>query len=149
MAIKNNDNKSDFFVDLPMVFSVVKADELVASANEFYGTNIILPKAGGRFDVRSTQGVVHKFYLYKLTMRKLDSEERQFKNNVSGFETTMEKMGVFSNLYEVMTFADTITIFSNLNEADIFLRAVLRANDDNTKSVFLCADSEIEGLEHL
>lgn len=147
MATKNNDRKSDFYVDLPMVFSVVKADELVASANEFYGTNIILPETGSKFDARTPQGVMHEFHLYKLTMNKLDSEERQFKNNVSGFETIMEKMGIFTNLYEIMTFTDTITIFSSLNEADIFLKAMLKANNDKTKSVFLCTDTEIEGLE--
>lgn len=60
----------------------------------------------------------------------------------------MEKMGIFTNLYEVMTFTETITIFSSLEEADVFLRACLRSNSNlKTKSAFLCTDTEIEGLD--
>lgn len=143
-----SNKKADFLVDLPMVFSVVKPEELVASANEFYGTNIILPTPGSKFDARTERGVIHEFHLYKITMNKLDKEGRSLKNNVSGFETFMEKMGIFTNLYEVMTFAETTTIFSSLEEADLFLRACLRANSTlTTKSVFLCTDTEIEGLD--
>lgn len=140
--------KADFLVDLPMVFSVVKPEELVASANEFYGTNMILPQPGSKFDARTERGVIHEFHLYKITINKLDADERRLKNNVSAFETFMEKMGVFTNLYEVMTFAETTTIFSSLEDADLFLRASLRANANlKTKSAFLCTDAEIEGLE--
>lgn len=140
--------KSDFLVDLPMVFSVVKPEVLIASANEFYGTNMILPEPGSKFDVRTERGIIHEFRLYKITMNRLDKDERSLKNNVSGFETFMEKMGIFTNLYEVMQFAETTTIFSSLEEADIFLRACLRANSAlTTKDVFLCTDTEIEGLD--
>lgn len=140
--------KADFLVDLPMVFSVVQPEELVASANEFYGTNMILPTPGSRFDARTERGVVHEFHLYKITINKLDKDERSLKNNVSGFETFMEKIGIFTNLYEIMTFTETITIFSSLEEADVFLRACLRTNSNlKTKSVFLCTDTEIEGLD--
>lgn len=143
-----SNKKADFLVDLPMVFSVVRPEELVASANEFYGTNMILPTPGSKFDARTERGVIHEFHLYKITMNKLDKDERSLKNNVSGFETLMEKIGVFTNLYEVMTFAETITIFSNLEEADLFLRACLRANQAlTTKNVFLCTDTEIEVLD--
>lgn len=134
-------------MDLPMVFSVVKPEELVASANEFYGTNIILPPPGSKFDARTERGIIHEFHLYKITINKLDQDERRLKNNVSGFETFMEKMGIFTNLYEVMTFTESTTIFSSLEEADLFLRACLRANSNiKTKSAFLCTDTEIEGL---
>lgn len=143
-----SNKKADFLVDLPMVFSVVRPEELVASANEFYGTNMILPTPGSKFDARTERGIIHEFHLYKITMNKLDKDERSLKNNVSGFETFMEKMGVFTNIYEVMTFAETITIFSSLEEADLFLRACLRSNSSiTTKSVFLCTDTEIEGLD--
>ena len=140
--------KADFLVDLPMVFSVVKPEELVASANEFYGTNMILPEPGSKFDARTERGIIHEFHLYKITINKLDKDERSLKNNVSGFETFMEKMGIFTNLYEVMTFTETITIFSSLEEADVSLRACLRSNSNlKTKSAFLCTDTEIEGLD--
>ncbi len=139
--------KADFLVDLPMVFSVVRPEDLVASANDFYGTNIILPKSGSKFDARNENGVIHKLHLYKITINKLDSDEKQLKNSVSEFETLIEKMGIFTNLYEVMQFAETATIFSNLEEADVFLRAYLRIKSHlKTKSVFLCSDSEIEGI---
>ncbi len=140
--------KADFLVDLPMVFSVVKPEELVKSANEFYGTNMILPAPGSKFDARTERGVEHKFHLYKVTLTKLDQDEMAFKDDVSGFETLMEKMGIFTNLYEIMTFAETTTIFSSLEESDLFLRACLKANSDiKTKSAFFCTDTEIEGLE--
>ncbi len=141
-------NKADFLVDLPVVFSVVKAEELVKSANEFYGTNIILPEPGSKFDARTERGVIHEFYLYKVTLNKLDQDERSLKNNVSEFETIMEKVGTFTNLYDIMTFTETTTIFSSLEESDIFLRACLKSNSDiKTKSAFFCTDIEIDGLE--
>ncbi|STQ86223.1 hypothetical protein LS73_000235 [Helicobacter muridarum] len=139
--VLDKNKHSDFYVDLPMVFSVVKVDELVASANEFYGTNIILPHSGGNFDEKRT------FYIYKFTMTKLDNEEMQLKSNASGFETTLVKIGVFASFLEVMNSINTVTIFSSIKEADIFLKAILKVYDDKTKSVFICADSEIDGLE--
>ncbi|RDU66546.1 hypothetical protein CQA53_03675 [Helicobacter didelphidarum] len=148
MGNKKDNKKPDFLIDLPVVFSVVKLEDLVQSANSFYGTNVIVPKPGSSFDSRTEKGVVHKFHLYKLTIRRLDEDEKRFKKNVNGFETLMENMGIFTNLYEIMTYADTITVFSNLEEADIFLRACLKADSNiTTKSAFLFTDTEIEGLE--
>ena len=145
--MSREERESDFLVDLPMVFSVVTPQDLVASANDFYGTNIILPKPGSIFDARSINGDIHEYYLYKITMNKLSEDEKTLKNNANDFETTVQKMGIFSNIYEVMQFAETITIFSKLEESDIFLKAVLRFNSDlKTKSCFLCSDTEIEGL---
>lgn len=138
--------KSDFYVDLPMVFSVVSAEQLVNSANDFYGTNIIFPKPGSRFDSKDDQGVTKEFHLYKMTMTKLSDDEKQFKNNVGGFETNMEKMGVFSNLYDLLNLVDSITIFSNLEDADIFLKAQLRQYGDKSRSTYICTSSEIQGL---
>ena len=141
MYLDKDDKHSDFYVDLPMVFSVVRVDELVASANEFYGTNIILPQSGGAFDNK------HTYHIYKFTMTKLDSEEMQLKSSASGYETSIVKIGVFASFLEVMNSIDTITIFPSLNEADIFLKAILKVYDDKTKSVFVCTESEIDGLE--
>ena len=145
---KTKSKKADFLIDLPMVFSVVSIEDLVDTANKFYGRNIILPKTGGRFDSATERGEVHEFHLYKLTINKLSDDERAFKKNVGGFETLMEKVGVFTNLYDIMVKTDKVTIFSNLEEADVFLRAWLKSHSDlNTKSAYIYKDTEIEGLD--
>lgn len=142
--------KSDFLIDLPMVFSVVSVDDLIKSANEFYGRNIILPKAGSNFDSRAVSGEIHEFHLYKLTIKRLSEDEKSFKKNVSGFETIMEKIGIFTNLYEIINKTGSVTIFSNLNDADIFIKAWLKVyNDVKEKSAFIYTENEIEGLDKL
>lgn len=139
---------ADFLIDLPMVFSVVSIDDLVKSANDFYGRNIILPKAGSNFDNRSANGQFHEFHLYKLTIDKLSEDEKTFKKNVSGFETTMEKKGIYNNLYDIMNEANGVTIFSNVNDADIFLKAWLKFHTESkSKSAYIYSENEIEGLE--
>lgn len=145
---KGKKKNADFLIDLPMVFSVVGIDDLIKSANDFYGRNIILPKPGSSFDNRAINGDIHEFHLYKLTIKRLSEDEKSFKKNVSGFETIVEKEGVFSNLYEIINRADSVTIFSNLEDADIFLKAWLKAHSDiESKSAFIYTQNEIEGLD--
>lgn len=142
--------RGDFLIDLPMVFSVVSVDDLVKSANEFYGRNIILPKAGSSFDSRTQGGELHEFHLYKITTSRLDRDEMSMKKNVSGFETIMQKMGVFNNLYDIMNEAQSVTIFSNVNDADIFLKAWLKFHTESKqKEAYIYSESEIEGLDNL
>lgn len=140
--------KTDFIVDLATVFSVVKPDELVANANSYYQTNIILPEPGSKFDSYTKNGDIQKFHLYRITMRRIDAEEKRIKNIVSDFETLTEPMGVFTNLYETMVCTDSITIFSNLEDADLFLRASLRSDSKlETKTAYFCTDTAMDGLE--
>lgn len=124
----------DFVVDLPAVFSVVKPEDLVAVANEFYRRPIILPKPGSIFDVKvGANGKSNKhYYLYKITLTMLDEDERQLRENISEFDTNVDNCG----------------IFSSFDEIDIFLKAYLRLNPEvKTKSAFLCSEHEIQGLQ--
>lgn len=141
-------SKTDFVVDLATVFSVVRPEELVANANNYYQTNIILPEPGSKFDTYTKSGNVQKFHLYKITMRRVDADEKRIKNIAGDFETSTELVGVFTNLYETMLCADSITIFSNLDDADLFLRTYLKRDPKlETKDAYFCTDTKMEGLE--
>lgn len=140
----------DFVVDLPAVFSVVKPEDLVAVANEFYRRPIILPKPGSIFDVKvGANGKSNKhYYLYKITLTMLDEDERQLRENISEFDTNVDNCGIFSSFYDVMETIDNLTLFSSFDEIDIFLKAYLRLNPEvKTKSAFLCSEHEIQGLQ--
>ncbi|PAF45412.1 hypothetical protein [Helicobacter sp. 11S02629-2] len=135
-----------FFVDLPMVFSVVSLDDLIKAANSYYNTNIVAPKQGSFVEKLTsngdTSGELKPLYLYEIIVRRSSG-----KANIGLSESKIVRVGEYKSIYEVLNSAKTTTIFQDVKEADIFLNAMLKFDKDLFEArAFVVVPSEIEGI---
>lgn len=142
-----SDKKIGFLVDLPMVFSIVKLDDLVKSANTYYNTNIFIPKVGNFGYSKDEAGKDRVFFLYKVMAKRLDESDKMIGGQLSSIDIKIQKVGTFTNLYEILNSANSTTIFQSLNEANVFLKAIIKSDPSiENYDAYLCLDSEIQGI---
>ncbi|PAF50946.1 hypothetical protein BKH43_03570 [Helicobacter sp. 13S00401-1] len=135
-----------FFVDLPMVFSVVSLKDLIKAANSYYNTNIVAPTQGSFVEKLTSSGdekdELKPLYLYEIIVKRSTSMA-----NIGLSESKIVRVGEYKSIYEVLNSAKTTTIFQDVKEADIFLNAMLKFDKDLLEArAFVVVPSEIEGI---
>lgn len=134
MSDKNK--KVDFLVDLPMVFSVTKLEDLLPNLNTYYNVNLVNPNVGTFGASSNEDGTPIVHFLYKVEIRK----------DIKELNLVTQKVGHFKNLTELMNAANTITVFQSIKEAEIFIKAVMKEHDYSSYHAYVALDSLIDGI---